>query len=54
MHIDHRRALWGRLADDLRPRHLNELITQTGPGELISTLDAARAGAHTGRALLIV
>jgi hypothetical protein len=36
---------------DLRPRHLDDLITQIGPEELVSTFDAVRAGEHTGRAL---
>jgi putative YhdH/YhfP family quinone oxidoreductase len=52
MTIDRRRDLWVRLATDLRPRHLDAITTSIGPGDLAPTLDAVRAGAATGRALL--
>jgi acrylyl-CoA reductase (NADPH) len=49
--IDDRRALWGRLADDLRPRHL-DASREVGLDELEATLDAILQGATRGRVLV--
>jgi len=47
--IDERRALWARLAADLRPPRLDEAVTEIGLDELASALDAIVAGAARGR-----
>jgi acrylyl-CoA reductase (NADPH) len=49
--IDDRRALWARLADDLRPRHL-EASREVGLDELGPTLDAILEGETRGRVLV--
>lgn len=49
--IDDRRALWARLADDLRPRHL-DASHEVGLDELEATLDAILQGATRGRVLV--
>jgi acrylyl-CoA reductase (NADPH) len=49
MPIDRRRALWARLADDLRPRNLGEGITEVTLETLPSALDGILAGAARGR-----
>jgi acrylyl-CoA reductase (NADPH) len=47
--IAERRALWARLAADLRPPRLDEAVTEIGLDELASALDAIVAGAARGR-----
>ncbi|MBA2720405.1 MAG: acryloyl-CoA reductase [Chloroflexi bacterium] len=49
MAIERRRAIWGRLADDLRPRALGEGLTEVGLDALEGALDAIVAGAARGR-----
>jgi acrylyl-CoA reductase (NADPH) len=48
--IEERRALWGRLADDLRPRHLD--AREIGLDELEGTLDAILQGKLQGRTVV--
>ncbi|MGW5268044.1 oxidoreductase [Rhodococcus sp. NPDC003994] len=52
--IDARRALWARLADDLRPSRLAEVTTEVGLDGVQGVIDALRDGANTGRALVRV
>ena len=47
--IDERRALWARLAEDLRPRALGDRVTEVDLGSLEPALDAILAGAARGR-----
>ena len=47
--IAERRALWARLATDLRPPRLDEAVTEVGLDELADVLDAIVAGAARGR-----
>lgn len=47
--IDERRALWARLAEDLRPRALGERVTEVDLATLEPALDAILAGAARGR-----
>jgi hypothetical protein len=47
--IDDRRALWARLATDLRPRGLGEALTEVGLDELEPALDAIVEGRARGR-----
>ncbi len=47
--IEERRALWGRLATDLRPPHLQEALTEVGLEGLEGVLDAIVAGQARGR-----
>ncbi len=51
MAIDERRALWARIATDLRPNGLDEAlgVTEVGLDELDGALDAILAGAARGR-----
>ena len=49
MPIDRRRAMWARLADDLRPRNLGEGITEVTLDTLPGALDGILAGAARGR-----
>jgi acrylyl-CoA reductase (NADPH) len=49
MPIDERRALWGRLATDLRPNRLGEGVTEVTLDTLEPALDAILAGAARGR-----
>ena len=51
MPIEERRALWKRIATDLRPNGLDDGIgvTEVGLDELDPTLDAILAGAARGR-----
>lgn len=51
--IEDRRALWARLADDLRPRQL-DASREVGLDELEATLDAILQGAIRGRVLVRV
>jgi acrylyl-CoA reductase (NADPH) len=52
--IEERRALWARLADDLRPRGLGEGLSEVGLDGLDEALDAVVAGAARGRWLVRV
>lgn len=47
--IDERRALWARLAADLRPRALGDRVTEVDLDGLESALDGIIAGAARGR-----
>jgi acrylyl-CoA reductase (NADPH) len=47
--IEERRALWGRLAGDLRPNRLGEGVTEVTLDTLEPALDAILAGAARGR-----
>jgi NADPH:quinone reductase-like Zn-dependent oxidoreductase len=47
--IDERRALWARLATDLRPRGLGDALTEVTLDELEPALDAIVAGQARGR-----
>lgn len=47
--IDERRALWNRLADDLRPRQLGRAVTEVTLEDLGGALDAILAGRARGR-----
>jgi acrylyl-CoA reductase (NADPH) len=49
MPIDQRRALWGRIAHDLRPRDLDDGITELTLETLATGLDGILAGAARGR-----
>ncbi|HET7703670.1 MAG TPA: acryloyl-CoA reductase [Candidatus Limnocylindrales bacterium] len=49
MAIDRRRAIWARLAADLRPRTLGEGVTEVTLDTLDEALDAIVAGAARGR-----
>ena len=49
MAIDRRRALWSRLATDLRPRSLGEHVTEVTLDTLDEALDGILAGAARGR-----
>jgi acrylyl-CoA reductase (NADPH) len=52
MPIDRRRALWSRLATDLRPRDLGQGITEVTLDTLDDALDGILAGAARGRWLV--
>ena len=47
--IDRRRAIWGHLSSDLRPRSLGERITEVSLDTLDEALDGIVAGAARGR-----
>jgi acrylyl-CoA reductase (NADPH) len=49
MPIEERRALWVRMAGDLRPRNLGDGITEVTLGTLENALDGILAGAARGR-----
>jgi acrylyl-CoA reductase (NADPH) len=49
MPIDRRRAIWDRLATDLRPRSLGEHVTEVTLDTLDGALDGILAGAARGR-----
>lgn len=54
MPIDRRRAIWARLATDLRPRALGEHVTEVTLDTLDDALDGILAGAARGRWLVRV
>ncbi|MCG5431501.1 oxidoreductase [Mycobacterium sp. MYCO198283] len=54
MPIEQRRALWRRLADDLRPPHLADLTTEIDVRDVTAALDAIKAGTVTGRTVVRV
>ena len=47
--LDERRALWARLATDLRPRGLGDGVTELALEDVTVALDAIRAGQARGR-----
>ncbi|QKT06560.1 acryloyl-CoA reductase [Gordonia sp. X0973] len=47
-----RRAIWGRLETELRPVHLEKVITEIGLDELPDSLASIRNGASTGRTVV--
>jgi acrylyl-CoA reductase (NADPH) len=49
-----RRALWGRLGSDLRPRHLDLLASEVPVREVGPVIDQVRVGRYTGRAVVRV
>jgi acrylyl-CoA reductase (NADPH) len=49
-----RRALWARLSDSMRPRHLDENTTEVDIKDVLDVLDQVRAGAFSGRAVVRV
>ena len=50
---DRRERVWQRLASDLRPRHLDRIVTsEVALGDLPSAFDGYLAGAVTGRAVV--
>ncbi|MGW5072012.1 oxidoreductase [Rhodococcus sp. NPDC004095] len=52
--IDRRRALWERIATDLRPRHLDALTREVPVRDVAAVLDAIRAGGRSGRTVVRV
>lgn len=47
-----RRQTWARLESDLRPAHLDEVITEIGLDELPAALDSIGSGRTTGRTIV--
>ena len=54
MPIGPRRALWARLGDSLRPRHLDQNTSEVDVKDVVEVLDQVRAGAFSGRAVVRV
>lgn len=54
MEIGARRALWQRLAGDLRPRHLDRLVREVGLDEVDDVLTATLGGGARGRTVVRV
>lgn len=54
MPIAPRRALWEELGDSLRPQHLSDVLHDVDVKEVVSVLDAVRAGKYSGRAVVRV
>jgi acrylyl-CoA reductase (NADPH) len=54
MPIGPRRALWARLGDSLRPRHLDAISSDVDVKDVVAVLDQVRAGAFSGRAVVRV
>ena len=52
MEIGARRALWGRLAGDLRPRSLHSLVREVGLDELDGVLEETLGGGGRGRTVV--
>lgn len=52
--IEKRRALWARLESDLRPQHLDALISDVAARDVTTVLDQVRAGGYSGRAVVAV
>ncbi len=53
--VDRRRAVWARLADDLRPSSLEDLATdEVGPAEVPGVLARILEGSARGRTLVRV
>lgn len=47
-----RRAIWSRIESDLRPDHLDQLITEISADDVVGSLDSIRAGKVTGRTVV--
>ncbi len=48
-----RQRIWERLADDMRPRHLDKIVTATvSLEEMAPVFDRLLAGAATGRTVV--
>lgn len=54
MPIGPRRALWARLGDSLRPRHLDSLVSDVDVKDVVGVIDQVRAGKFSGRAVVRV
>jgi acrylyl-CoA reductase (NADPH) len=54
MDIDDRRALWGRMAGDLRPRSLDRLVREVGLEEVDGVLSDTIGGGARGRTVVRV
>jgi putative YhdH/YhfP family quinone oxidoreductase len=54
MEIEARRALWERLGADLRPRHLDRLVTEVGLDEVDRVLGETLDGSGRGRTVVRV
>ncbi|OBI40204.1 quinone oxidoreductase [Mycobacterium kyorinense] len=54
MPIGPRRELWHRLGDELRPRHLDAIVTEVDVKDVVDVVDQLRAGAFSGRAVVRV
>jgi NADPH:quinone reductase-like Zn-dependent oxidoreductase len=52
--IGPRRALWARLGDSLRPRHLATITSEVDVKDVVEVLDQVRAGKFSGRAVVRV
>ncbi|MFF0815155.1 oxidoreductase [Rhodococcus sp. NPDC003318] len=52
--IERRRALWQRIATDLRPRHLDALTDEVAVRDVAAVLDRIRGGGQSGRAVVRV
>lgn len=52
MPIEPRRALWGRIEKELRPRHLDLVANDIGIDGIGAVVEALRAGTYTGRAVV--
>lgn len=50
--IGPRRALWARLGDALKPRHLSDIAYDVDVKDVVEVLDAVRAGKFSGRAVV--
>ncbi|MUL46766.1 oxidoreductase [Mycobacterium sp. CBMA293] len=54
MPIGPRRAIWERLGNDLKPRHLESLSRDVDIANVIGVIDQVRAGKYSGRAVVKV
>lgn len=52
MEITARRALWGRIEDELKPRNVDSMSAMISIGEVPTVVDALRRGEYTGRAVI--
>ncbi|MBJ8344950.1 acryloyl-CoA reductase [Antrihabitans sp. YC2-6] len=52
--IEKRRALWTRLESDLRPGHLDALLSEVPVSEVATVLDRIRGGGVSGRSVVTV
>ncbi len=52
--IEKRRALWARLGGDLRPSHLEVLLTDVPVSGVATVLDRIRSGGVSGRSVVSV
>lgn len=54
MPIERRRALLAQLGGELRPRHLESLVSEVDAKDVVDVVDRVRAGAFSGRAVVRV